>query len=369
VTDLFPGEARPLPEWTGPGWTISFGPDVPPPPPPVTHAEGYEPFVAFALAAGTQPAALAADVDAFSAFVRGHADAFAEPALMRAAAVFIGNALVVLHPGATWRATQEPEVGTDGMSVTVDRVVPALVGMPEEADLRRLLATWDAEDARHDAVDAAIDAAERTTAAVRGRGTPDFVRPSMAVGPFLDEDGEVIPYGDRWADRDRTPPDDAYERVSHPERFAPLHALADALLAHLVARFDVEATAWRDGHGDRVVDLRPTEGAPIRITWSAFPGLHVRAGLLATHDAPSCGCDACDETAESEADGVEEAVLAVVEGRFTERLPSAPRTGAYSLGGGASGGLDLPPVDDRLVRPDVVAALDGRAWPAWPLRD
>ena len=44
----------------------------------------------------------------------------------------------------------------------------------------------------------------------------------------------VIEYGNRWASRGGTPPEDSYSVDEHPERFAPLHTVAAALIDYLV---------------------------------------------------------------------------------------------------------------------------------------
>ncbi|MDQ1506921.1 MAG: hypothetical protein QOD57_4648 [Actinomycetota bacterium] len=42
--------------------------------------------------------------------------------------------------------------------------------------------------------------------------------------------------------KDGPPDDGAYERVTNPERFAPLHEAADALIARLESQYQVERT-------------------------------------------------------------------------------------------------------------------------------
>ena len=64
-----------------------------------------------------------------------------------------------------------------------------------------------------------------------------YVRPSIDAPTFRDADGQVIDYGNRW---DASPPEDTYSVDTHPERFAPLHTVADALIAHLRDTYDVE---------------------------------------------------------------------------------------------------------------------------------
>lgn len=67
------------------------------------------------------------------------------------------------------------------------------------------------------------------------------------------------------------PPDDAYAVVTHPERYAQLHEVADALLAHLLATYECEVAedAPSDERGVReirAVRLTSLPGtAPLRI--------------------------------------------------------------------------------------------------------
>lgn len=124
------------------------------------------------------------------------------------------------------------------------------------------------------------------------------------------------------------PPPEAYSRVTDPERFRPLHAATEALLAELGAAFDVERA---DGYGiDEELEVtelaRPTvrllprepDAAPLIVAFTAFPGIRLRAGLWFIEPFPSCGCDACDETADGEALRMREVVDNVVAGRFRE---------------------------------------------------
>ena len=85
------------------------------------------------------------------------------------------------------------------------------------------------------------------------------------------------------------PPDEAYSRVTNPERFQPLHEAALELIDRLRADFDVEMT---DGYDMRVRGIseermaRPTiklspndpDCAPITVAFTDFPGLEIRFG-------------------------------------------------------------------------------------------
>ena len=57
------------------------------------------------------------------------------------------------------------------------------------------------------------------------------------------------------------PPEDTYSVDTHPERFAPVHTVADALIADLVTLNDVSVEEGRDG-GDLLTRLFTTWAAP-----------------------------------------------------------------------------------------------------------
>ena len=161
-----------------------------------------------------------------------------------------------------------------------------------------------------------------------------YVRPVVAEQRFTDADGQVIDYGNRW--RLTGPPDDSYSVESNTERFAPLHTVADALVAHLVDAYDVTV---EDGLDDarlqdwgrpilRAVRLTPTDpqAASVLIAWTDYPGVALHAGLLLQSSWPVCGCDACDDSWELLADEIEHTVLAVATGGFTERISNRWRS-------------------------------------------
>ncbi|MBC7788885.1 MAG: hypothetical protein H7Z74_02970 [Anaerolineae bacterium] len=133
---------------------------------------------------------------------------------------------------------------------------------------------------------------------------------------------------------------EAYSRVTNPERFLPLHALALALVDQLTADYDVERTEafallpdmQPFEYSRPPVTLMPlaSEAAPIAIAFTAYPGLVVRCGRWFSDSFPSCGCDACDETAGSEGDRLDRLLADVVAGRFREEL-TIPWFGDASL--------------------------------------
>jgi hypothetical protein len=132
------------------------------------------------------------------------------------------------------------------------------------------------------------------------------------------------------------PPPEAYSRITDPQRFRPLHAATETLLGELDSSFDVERT---DGYGlDEELEVtalaRPTvmlipreaRAAPLVVAFTTFPGIRLRAGHWCTEGFPSCGCDACSETADDEALRLREMVDNVVAGRFREVI-SVPLIG------------------------------------------
>jgi hypothetical protein len=179
------------------------------------------------------------------------------------------------------------------------------------------------------------------------------------------------------------PPLEAYSRVTNPERFASLHDVAAELLDRLELEFDVERTA---GHGlDSELEegcklARPSvtlvprdvSAAPIVVAFSAFPGLRVRFGRWWTTAFPTCGCDACDETAESETKRLKLLIDNLTAGHFREaiRIPAdgaASQTSEFcSVGERCSRQSKL----DRPRARQLVAASDRSSydWRPWPKR-
>lgn len=213
---------------------------------------------------------------------------------------------------------------------------------------------------------------------------PDYTRPPVTAPAFRDAMGEVINYGDRWGSE--SPPNDSYSVDSNLERFLPLHAIADALIAHLIATYDIEvgddiAHASKLLHTrtdvERAVHLTPhnTDGAPLTVVYTGFPGVFVKAGALSESHYPVCGCDACDSVWDREATGLEMHLLAVASGHFSEtRRPG--RTPWFGLAITANDGSRLASSATQMdgVPPERLAAaaatLDSlpEGWKAWSLR-
>ena len=141
--------------------------------------------------------------------------------------------------------------------------------------------------------------------------------------------------GDRWGIEG--PPDEAYSRVTNPERFQPLHAAATELLDRLEREFAVERLQGHDADDElgRIRLARPPirlvphdpQAAPIVVAFTEFPGLHLRFGSWRTEPFPNCGCDACDETADGSIEEMTRMVEAVVSGGFRESMRVPPLLG------------------------------------------
>ena len=141
--------------------------------------------------------------------------------------------------------------------------------------------------------------------------------------------------GDRWGIEG--PPEEAYSRVTNPERFQPLHAAATELLDRLEREFSVERVEGPDADDElgRYSLARPPvrlvphdlQAAPIVVAFTEFPGLRFRFGSWRTEPFPDCGCDACDETADVSIEEMTKMVEAVVSGGFREAMRTPPLRG------------------------------------------
>jgi hypothetical protein len=144
-----------------------------------------------------------------------------------------------------------------------------------------------------------------------------YLRPSIEAPVFRDADGKLIDYGNRWSG---SPPNETYSVHTHPERFAPLHTVADALIAYLRDTYDIQVIEGEETAADllhpapevvRAVRIRPNDPPCATLTFvlTAYPGIFLHAGLLHDFHYPVCGCDACDSNWVAEADELEQQVL------------------------------------------------------------
>lgn len=176
---------------------------------------------------------------------------------------------------------------------------------------------------------------------------------------------------------DESPPDEAYGRVTNPERFAALHDEARRIVRDLEARFDVDIE--RGAHLDpelvamfpdapvEVVAVRPRSpvAAPLTFCLTAFPGLHVRVGRWHRQAFPTCGCDACDDQPDELIEKLRMWVEAVTRGDFAEANDG--RRIAYQLAypnGRRGGGEQLTNRDDPRRR--EVGVHNWEPWPPKP---
>lgn len=211
-----------------------------------------------------------------------------------------------------------------------------------------------------------------------------YVRPAVAEQTYRDADGAVIEYGNQWGVEG--PPADRYSVDSHPERFAALHQIANALIDYLQEVYQVEITddlscarVFTHPPVDvlRAVRVEPASGdaAAMTFAFTGYPGVVVHAGLLHDFWYPACGCDACDETWQSVADELEWNVLAVVSGGYREEVRGSRREPwiAYELrstdgsrrSGGSAASSDAG-AQIRAAARRLTALPDG--WAAWPPR-
>lgn len=366
--DVFPG-----PVGAPPGAAsaiLSFGP-LTAAPGPVRFIEGFESFADLVEREGAVPTELAEDFPALWRFIAEHPIIADSAALAESAARFLGNAIAVLHPAATWRATPDLEVGTNTRSIPVAGLLQGILTHPERLDdFREMLASWEQDDLDDQEMQALTRDLPEPALIVP---PVEYRRPTLPIHEYADDEGHIIRYGSRWAGG--APPEDAYSRESHPERFEPLRLVVDALVDHLRSGYETEVREEGGPEGARRIVLEPPTGAPIALTETG-PGVQVEAGALFRAIIPSCTCDACDETAESAADELERTLRAIAAGGLRERYPVGRRawqlTQLVSLGGegrsSSSGAAPELPEEVREQKAAVLRDLDDGWWPAWPLR-
>lgn len=175
------------------------------------------------------------------------------------------------------------------------------------------------------------------------------------------------------------PPEEAYSRVTEPERFAPLRDWALETVARLERDYEVSRVEGigLDHDLERSEISRPTikltplqdAGAPVTIVFTDFPGLAVRVGRWVTEWFPSCGCDACDEMPDGVFEEFSTLVHCVVSSGFRESLYLPPRgdgwqTRKFRSDEYRSSGKS------RISRDEALAILDGKVeivleWTPW----
>lgn len=183
-----------------------------------------------------------------------------------------------------------------------------------------------------------------------------------------------------------TAPTDAYSRVTNPERFRALVVHALAVFERLRTACDVTELASFEPlpgviapfeHARPPITLVPavSNAAPLGIAFTPFPGVIVRYGRWHAMPFPTCGCDACNETADAEAARFDSLTRRVVAGQLTEELRIPRLFGDARLSHRLGGGDDGFGCDEgwTTIQRTAARALRGGAphvarWQAWPHR-
>jgi hypothetical protein len=381
IEELFEGEPTGLPAPVPRGGALyqeGSGPSA-----KVRHAGGYAPFIDFCSARGVPAEDLASDVERLIWFLREVGPEIeCDSALAAAAAIFTGNAIARLRPDAHWAAYQDGSrsVGSRDRQFETDRLVEGLRSADDGSvgGLVSALSEWAQEEV-------VGTPAVRPVPVPPTAGQPLYLRPPLPAMTYYSPEGELIPYGRRWAAGGPAP--DSYSEDSHPERFGGLHTVALALIDHLAAAYDVDVDTDLVhakellGVARNVVEavrVTPRRRGAARLTFvlTSYPGVVVHAGVLHDFPFPVCGCDACDETAETAAERMEMLVLTEAAGGFSERYPVGSRRWCeYALtavdGSGSESGRGEPgPVAaGRLQDAEIRLREMAGGWSPWPLRE
>ena len=180
------------------------------------------------------------------------------------------------------------------------------------------------------------------------------------------------------------PPPEAYSRITNPERFAPLHAFAEGLLANLALEHDVEREEGYDleptlessemARSSIKISPRSQSAASLQVSFTKFPGLVVQAGRWCRERFPACGCDACDETVESTIEELRFLVRNVTVGQFIEEVTLPPLVGSAwlstEIGSRALGRWTAHRTRIRRAEAGSMLRAGRRRydWEAWPTR-
>lgn len=341
-------------------------------------------FAAFIRERGHNPTLLASDLARLGAFIQGSAsDLAANADLTAAAEVFMGDLLAARRTEARWETVGEGQrlVGNQRIKFDPVRIIAKLVkGDPSDVEqLATVVRDWEvAPDRSSDAFD------PLPRPILFDDDQPLYVRPLFSEERFRDSRGELIPYGERWGESG--PPEDSYSIESNLERFVPLHAVADALIEYLVGEYDVTVEHCSDQAAQlinprddvlRTVSLTPADpdAASLTVVYTELPGVVVHAGVLHDFVYPSCGCDACDETAIPVAGELESIILSVVTGGYAEKYPmGAERWCGYALvaadGSGHQSGQGAVGLASPAGLSDAAQILERvpDGWHPWPRR-
>lgn len=172
------------------------------------------------------------------------------------------------------------------------------------------------------------------------------------------------------------PPDEAYGRVTNPERFAAVHDAARTLIGELIETFDVDvmtgpdvddAMALRSPGAEflETIRLAPREATASTATFgfTPFPAVFVHAGRSLSYVYPRCGCDACDDQPDEVIADLRREIDALTAGRVTEKWDGARHhTATVYEGGSSASGWTLVEGD----RARLLGAPYEHTWAAWP---
>ena len=191
---------------------------------------------------------------------------------------------------------------------------------------------------------------------------------------------------DQWEPKRKSPPDEAYERVTNPERFQPLHSAVMEMIVRMEETFDfrrVEGYGLDEELEGKIAIVRPSvrltpvnsNAAPITVAFSDFPGLFVRLGRWVIEPFPSCGCDACDESAADEIERLTELVDVVTSEGFREAVqcPKGPLAVDSWLKSEFRAPTYRRSSKSRITRPRALQMTGGARslklhWQPWPRR-
>ncbi|MEV8250262.1 DUF6226 family protein [Microbacterium sp. NPDC076768] len=326
---IFPAPVRPLPEpLSSAAILVLPGSESPA---PIRFVEGFEEFASYVCEQGGDPANFVQDISALWGFLDRRKAVLESVELADSAARFVGNVIAVVHPAASWRRTPELEVGTSTRSIPVAELVRIMVEQSELVDeFMDMLSSWSQADQ---------DAFEMSAL--------------MEVGsqPLL-----------------RVPPV-RFERPALPQQ-----DYLDAVIEYLQAWYVVDVERRTVDQETRTV-LRPSTGATVTIA-AAVDSVQIQGGALFRTVVPQCSCDACDESAESVADEVEDTLLAIAAGGLREVCPVGHRRWQHAqlchLGGerhSSNGEPDPNLTADELEQATkMLRELDDGWWPAWTFR-
>lgn len=164
------------------------------------------------------------------------------------------------------------------------------------------------------------------------------------------------------------PPEEAYGRVTNPERYVEVQQAAIQLIERLEQTYKVrrseplpvQALGARY-RATRVVRLDPEDeqSGPLVCTFTPFPGVSLTIGGGYEQAFPSCGCDACDEAPDAVIHELVRTAELFVQGQLAEGVEG----NSYSYRIGSRSGTSILSDDD----PRTTLARY-KSWAPWARR-